>query len=52
MISSVLAGLHDLLKHGEQVLDVADLLVRDENQRIAQGTASIRSASVTMYGEM
>ena len=30
-ISSVLAGLHDLLEHRQQVLDVADLLVGDED---------------------
>ena len=29
----LLAGLHDLLEHGEEVLDVADLLVGDEDQR-------------------
>ena len=32
----VLAGLHDLLEHGQQIGDVADLLVHDQDQRIGE----------------
>ena len=36
MIEQLLAGLHDLLEHGQQVLDGADLLVGDEDERVGE----------------
>ena len=44
------AGLDHLLEHRQDVLDGADLLVRDQDERVVE-TASIRSASVIMYGD-
>ena len=46
----LLAGLHDLLEHGQQVLDVADLLFAIRISGSLR-TASMRSGSVIMYGE-
>jgi hypothetical protein len=44
-------GLHDLLEDRQQVLDRGDLLVGDEDVGVLEH-ASMRSGSVTMYGEM
>ena len=47
MIQQLVALLHHLLQHGQDVLDVGNLLVGDQDQGISR-SASIFSVSVTM----
>ena len=46
-----LALLGDLLEQREELLHVRDLLLVDEDVGVVRATASMRSASVTKYGE-
>ena len=52
MIDQRLAGLHDLLQQREQVVDGSRSCCSTIRMYGSSRTASIRSASVTKYGEM
>ena len=51
MMSSGLPALAHLLEQRQEVLHVRDLLLVDEDVGGPRGRASMRSASVTKYGE-